>query len=155
MQRKKRQLHDDLPKRSDPNYMNLYVEKNKERIKKLNKDWHSNKIQENPNYYKEKYNQDYQLEYYRKNIKKLSEQSWLRYGIKNMTYELFLSELEKQKGLCKICNKEMKKPQVDHNHKTGEYRALLCVPCNNGLGVFEKNKIIFEKYLGEMENNYE
>ena len=48
----------------------------------------------------------------------------------------------------------MKLPQVDHDHKTGEYRGLLCVPCNNGLGVYELHKERFEKYL-ETRKNYE
>lgn len=151
MKRKKREIHDDLPKRSDPNYMKLYFQKNKERMKELSKNWHSKKIQENPNFYKERYNQEYQLNYYKENIKTISEKSWLKYGIKNMTYELFLEELEKQKGECKICGKKMNKPQVDHDHNTGKYRALLCVPCNNGLGVYENKKNVFEKYLKEMD----
>lgn len=149
MERKKRQIHGDLPPRSDPNYMKMYNLKNKERIKELNKNWLQNKIKSNPNYYKEKYNQEYQLQYYKENIKKISEQSWEKYGITNMTYEFYLEELEKQKGLCKICNREMKKPQVDHDHNTGNYRALLCVPCNNQLGVYENKKKLFEIYLKE------
>lgn len=153
MNRKKRELYTDLPPRSDPEYMKLYRQKNKEHLKKLGKDWLEKQLEKNPDFYKERYNQNYQLEYYKKNIKKLSENSWKRYGIENMTYELYLEELKKQKGLCKLCNKEMKKPQVDHDHKTGKYRSLLCVPCNNGLGVYENKKHFFEQYLKEHEND--
>jgi len=42
--------------------------------------------------------------------------------------------LEKQGGCCAICNKaEMsfsKRLSLDHNHKTGKLRGLLCYRCN-------------------------
>lgn len=41
---------------------------------------------------------------------------------------------EAQKGECKICSihfSQLKKPlAVDHNHKTGKIRGLLCYHCN-------------------------
>ena len=64
-----------------------------------------------------------------------------------MTYEKFQSELIKQDYKCLICNRELSNPQVDHDHDTGEYRGILCIPCNNGLGVYELKKDLFEKYL--------
>ena len=45
---------------------------------------------------------------------------------------------EEQKGLCAICKKEgdgkWKKLCVDHDHKTGKVRQLLCRNCNMVLG---------------------
>lgn len=43
-----------------------------------------------------------------------------------------------QDGRCVICSKRFgpkRRPCVDHNHRTGEVRALLCSPCNQALGV--------------------
>lgn len=48
-----------------------------------------------------------------------------------------------QKGKCAICstlhNPAEKKGRlyVDHDHKTGAIRGLLCGHCNSGLGYFE------------------
>src|SRR5579863_8484939 len=42
-----------------------------------------------------------------------------------------------QNGLCKICGKPQSvgtKLDVDHDHKTGKIRALLCRHCNAGIG---------------------
>jgi len=63
------------------------------------------------------------------------------YGIDEDEYNRLF---EKQGGVCAVCGGEetrihkgeRTKLQVDHDHKTGEVRALLCFNCNNGLGAF-------------------
>lgn len=62
---------------------------------------------------------------------------WLKraYGI---TVEQYDAMLKKQKGRCAICRrKPVYKLSVDHCHKTGRVRGLLCRPCNNALGNIE------------------
>ena len=46
---------------------------------------------------------------------------------------------EAQDGRCAICAKQprSKRLAVDHDHRTGKPRALLCVVCNRGLRSFE------------------
>ncbi len=65
---------------------------------------------------------------------------WLRrqYGISEDEYKALL---RKQHGKCAICGSKDPRGragstyfQVDHDHKTGAVRALLCAPCNSGLG---------------------
>lgn len=66
------------------------------------------------------------------------------YGI---TLEQYNKMLEDQNGLCAICGKpESKKSRysektcmlhVDHNHKNGKVRQLLCSLCNAALGSFD------------------
>lgn len=46
--------------------------------------------------------------------------------------------LEKQKGLCALCDRPMKKACSDHDHETGRARALLCTGCNSALGFVER-----------------
>ena len=41
----------------------------------------------------------------------------------------------KQGGVCAICGRESKKSLgVDHEHKTGKVRGLLCSNCNTAIG---------------------
>jgi Recombination endonuclease VII len=48
-------------------------------------------------------------------------------GITQREYEeLFML----QHGLCAICNTPLRRPNVDHNHKTKKPRGLLCTGCN-------------------------
>jgi len=58
------------------------------------------------------------------------------YGMEWGDYDRMLAE---QNGLCKICGKPPTKGKgkilhVDHDHKTGRVRALLCVNCNQMIG---------------------
>ena len=66
--------------------------------------------------------------------KKVNKNSWLKraYGI---TLDKYNEMLEFQQNKCKICN-ENKKLVVDHCHKTGKVRGLICDKCNVGLGRF-------------------
>lgn len=71
-----------------------------------------------------------------------------------VTEEWFDETLKSQKGKCAICDKQFDKiiPQIDHCHKTGKLRGILCFSCNTGLGHFSKWQDngfidIFTKYL--------
>ena len=47
--------------------------------------------------------------------------------------------LVEQNGVCAICKKTCtirKRLSIDHDHKTGGIRKLLCSRCNSGLGFF-------------------
>jgi hypothetical protein len=46
-----------------------------------------------------------------------------------------------QDGRCAICRRRFDGGSfvVDHCHKRGHVRGLLCYPCNSGLGMFKDN----------------
>lgn len=75
--------------------------------------------------------------------------AYYRYGI---TREEKDRMLESQKSRCVICNRHeselRRKLNLDHNHKTGEVRGLLCDKCNTGLGGVEENIFEAVRYLG-------
>ena len=61
-----------------------------------------------------------------------------RYGI---TKEQYLAMLDEQGGACAICrgapDGKDKSLVVDHDHKTGKVRGLLCNKCNWAIGHFK------------------
>ena len=76
-----------------------------------------------------------------------SKYKW-RYGITLEEYNVMLAS---QDNCCKVCNihedKLSKKLCVDHDHKTGEVRGLLCADCNIGLGNLKDDPEIIENLL--------
>lgn len=59
-------------------------------------------------------------------------------------------------GKCGICQRNLKMPEkrqgqsldvvaVDHDHKTGKIRGLLCNACNKGLGLFYDSVELLER----------
>jgi hypothetical protein len=67
------------------------------------------------------------------------------------TYGITIDEydqlFESQDGTCWICDGGTSKRflAVDHDHKTGEVRGLLCATCNKTLGKFRDNPERFDK----------
>lgn len=57
----------------------------------------------------------------------------------NLSVEEYIDLCEKQNNACYICNCIPKTLAVDHCHKTGKIRHLLCRECNAGLGMFKDN----------------
>lgn len=72
------------------------------------------------------------------------------YGI---TLEIYNKMFSSQDGKCYICGKHQSEFKialcVDHSHSTGKVRALLCNPCNVGLGYYELYSNDYKRYLKE------
>lgn len=71
-----------------------------------------------------------------------------------MTVEDYDALLKLQNGRCGICERlpnwtlaTWKRFQVDHDHKTGRIRGLLCSHCNTGLGHFLDNVNSLERAI--------
>jgi deoxycytidylate deaminase len=64
-----------------------------------------------------------------------------KYGISNEQYNTILAD---QNDVCAICKKpeseKRKYLSVDHDHKSGIIRGLLCAKCNRGLGLFKDSR---------------
>lgn len=82
------------------------------------------------------------------------------YGIDLDIYKEMLENQQSKCGICEspgfIMNKDVHKMLlvVDHDHKTGKVRKLLCHNCNRALGLFQDNKNILKKaaqYLEDFE----
>jgi len=76
----------------------------------------------------------------------------LRGSIKKykMTIDKYDLMLEEQNNRCAICYCQfckLEKPHVDHNHKTGAVRALLCRHCNTAIGSLKENMSIVVNVL--------
>jgi hypothetical protein len=82
--------------------------------------------------------------------------SWKNAGIKNMTYDRYLTMLLNQNNCCAICNIHedfcKRKLDVDHNHNTGEARGLLCTLCNTGIGKLKDSIDMLDKALIYLKN---
>ena len=94
-------------------------------------------------------------EYYLKNKSK-SKDSMLKrnYGISLEEYQRMLDE---QQGNCYICSKhhslQKKSLSVDHCHKTGTVRRLLCSNCNTSLGLLKEDISRVKKLIQYIEEN--
>lgn len=88
-------------------------------------------------------------EYGRKNIAKIVENFKVKtYGVTPFEYGEMLWN---QNFKCKLCDTELgkdtKAPHLDHNHKTGKIRGILCHHCNTGLGLFKDSITMLEKAI--------
>jgi len=86
--------------------------------------------------------------YYRHREKKIAASKvWKLKARYNLTPEQYSDLLNKQNGVCAVCQEE-KKLHIDHCHETGKVRGLLCPECNHGLGNFKDSIKLLENAIG-------
>lgn len=68
--------------------------------------------------------------------RRLCQWRWAKISI--ATYGQFLTLLAMAGYQCEICGTKLteRSAHVDHNHKNGKVRGILCMKCNNALGKF-------------------
>ena len=72
-----------------------------------------------------------------------------------ITLDVYNSVLAAQDGVCAICkaiNLNGRRLSVDHDHRTGAVRGLLCHNCNSAVGHLKDNPLLIEaaaQYLRE------
>lgn len=80
-------------------------------------------------------------------VAKLRTKEWYRkydqrrnFKMYSLTEDRFKAILASQSSLCAICRlpnpSKRRRWHIDHDHKTGQVRGVLCVNCNAGLGKF-------------------
>ena len=122
----------------------IYSRINKVKISKSRKIYTNNNKK-----YKQKYDKIYNLK--NKDIR-TNNRFKRTYGISLNDYNILFI---KQKRICAICyNKETRRLNgkivnlsVDHNHKTGKVRGLLCSQCNRSLGGFKDDIKLLKKAI--------
>jgi Recombination endonuclease VII len=84
-----------------------------------------------------------------------------RYGITEAQYKCILSL---QHGACAICrlpetckgSKGKVRPlTVDHDHRTGEVRGLLCNKCNVGIGNLRDSVLLLQSAIAYLESDHQ
>lgn len=71
-----------------------------------------------------------------------------RYGLKEEQYYYMM---EAQNGHCLACGEEPPRLLIDHDHKTGSVRGLLCFKCNLLIGFLEQPGNRLAKVLHYLE----
>jgi hypothetical protein len=74
----------------------------------------------------------------REKVRAQNKKDWRKWAY-GLTNEQFSDMFQSQQGRCSICQTVMVKPNVDHCHKTGRVRELLCNGCNAGIGIFDES----------------
>ena len=104
---------------------------------------------------------------YRKNRREAVTLFARKYILKKYGLELkdYLRILNEQNGVCAICgNKETQKSnprgkvdslRVDHDHKTGKIRGLLCAKCNFGIAQFNDSISLLQKAIKYLNGTLE
>lgn len=131
----------------DKQYKKEYYHKNKERLKKYNKDHNKEYYQKNKEVIKRKKRE------YKQNNKEYIEERRCKKTY-NLTFEEIDQILITQNHKCLICGKSLMETKrcIDHDHKTGKIRGILCDMCNTGLGHFYDNPEFLRKTVLYIEN---
>lgn len=90
----------------------------------------------------------------RARLKQLKTHLRNAYGI---TIEEYDKLVEAQEGLCAICGlpETVKNGRlaVDHDHKTGQIRGLLCFGCNTGIGKLQDDPALLRRAVQYLEES--
>lgn len=73
----------------------------------------------------------------------------------NISYQHFEKMITDSKNKCEICGSEFKSiPSIhlDHCHKSGKVRGLLCSFCNTALGLIKDDVLVLNKMINYLNN---
>lgn len=110
-------------------YKKNYYKENKDKLKQRNKEWRNSEAGK----------------------KAKQKEKAKRFGLSLENYEQMLLE---QNNVCKVCEEpetENKSLAIDHDHKTGQVRGLLCGKCNKAIGLLRDNAELLRKAADYLE----
>lgn len=70
----------------------------------------------------------------------------------NLSLEEYRAMVKKLKGRCPSCKRKIKL-YVDHDHKTGKVRGLLCRKCNLSIGYIGDDLKVLKRLVKYLENS--
>lgn len=96
-------------------------------------------------------------EHYNQSMKKYNNANYkkLRLQRYKLSVEEYDKMLEQQNHKCAVCSKTpdgIRPLVIDHNHKTGKVRELLCYGCNRVMAAFDDNQL-FLKLLAYLKKH--
>ena len=101
---------------------------------------------------KRKRKEGYFREYYAKNKKRMRSYDLKRkFGITAEVYEQMLKDQNNACKICKSAHSDEQKLCVDHSHKTGKVRGLLCHQCNKALGLLKDDVALLEEAVAYLK----
>jgi hypothetical protein len=129
-------------------YNHAYNKKNRKKCRARSKKWHK-EHREQANMRRKKFAKEHQEERWANNLK-------VKFGITPVDYNKLLME---QKDRCAGClrhkSKFKRKLAVDHDHKTGRVRGLLCPGCNTLLGHIKDDPDVLKRLIKYLNKNKE
>ncbi len=78
-----------------------------------------------------------------------------QYGILPHKYKEMQIAQDNRCAICGDLSPEGKKLNIDHNHKTGKIRELLCRNCNLALGLLKDSFEVVEKAFLYLKKHYD
>lgn len=72
-----------------------------------------------------------------------------RYGV---DFQAAAGKILQQGGVCGLC-KSGKPAHIDHDHRTGEFRGVLCFNCNRALGYFGDDLLTMHRAADYLESH--
>lgn len=103
---------------------------------------------------------EWQKEYQKKYRKTIQPSNYQYEHQVRSKYGISLAErdaiIKQQNNRCPICNElliDNPRPPIDHNHKTGEIRGVLCRWCNLGIGWLREDIVILKNAISYLEKS--
>lgn len=102
-------------------------------------------------------NKEWFHQWYLENKKEIGEANIKRYYLRKygITIEAKQRKIEIQENKCGICSDfiDMKNGHLDHDHKTGLIRGVLCSKCNQGIGMFRESYQILSNAIEYLDQH--